>query len=366
MWNRISYGLVATSGILVSIVIYQSFFNQKQSLPNLQISPTINYPAEIQLGEHEIGATAISPITISNSGSQELILSNITTTCTCAGLEREEGGNYTRMNQIVIPPKSQSPFVIRQSVRGVPVGSQSINTVYFETNDPNHPAGAIRISISRVKGGVHPVPSSVSVGSVAVGTPVTRTIEIRDDALKPRQIAQLISSTPNRISIRLIPVDSNLPQEKHPEGTLIAKAEVTVDTSKPAVLNDWISIVLADTDREPDAVKVVGNILDPIELSPSELTFPRRSSGGLIYKASFICRSTLEKDFQLIASNVPAGVNLENKDDTERRKTHIVNISIEPQTKPGIYSVEFLAKFDNDKTIPLKFAISLSKPEGKP
>jgi hypothetical protein len=358
--NRVSLALVFASGVL-AVLAYRTWVSN--SKPNASSDATIVYPHEVELGEQEIGALAMSRIKIGNCGTNPLIISSISTNCSCTGLEREGAEGFTRMTQIVVPPLSESEFAVRVSVRGVPINSRSTTRISFETNDPRNPTGLISVIVARVKGGVHAVPEAISVGRVSLGSSVSRTVEIRDDAVNPREIDGVASSAPDRFSVRLVP-GSRDTSDRTQEGALLGKLEITLDTSKPVTLNDRVSVRLKGEQRAPDDIMVVGVVAAPIEMFPSDLVLPRRSSNGLVHEATVICRSHSDLPFSLRAQRLPEGVSLECQSSSEHRKQHILTVRVDPKIPKGTYEVDIVTEEESGSKSPLKLSISVSSGGG--
>src|SRR6516225_7078582 len=90
--------LALSAGFLAYILTTQAFHRGISSV--LKLDLLIDYPANMDLGEHERGELVVSPVTIANRGGGVLVIDQIETNCSCTGLEREEGGQYERIESL--------------------------------------------------------------------------------------------------------------------------------------------------------------------------------------------------------------------------------------------------------------------------
>lgn len=236
-----------------------------------EVNPTIDYPAELDLGDREEGEIVVARYTIANRGGRELIIDGIRTNCSCTGMEREHEGKYLRVESLRIRAGDQAELVTRASVGGVPIGAEIRNVVEFQTNDPAHPHGRIDALVRRVSGGVFTVPESVIAGTMVVGSEVRHVVEVRDTALSPRVIEEVGSTAHDEVSVRLLP-DAGRRRKgvQHPEGTVIGRLEVAVATENPGPVQAAITISLRGETRPPHTVPVVGRVAAPIELAGAQ------------------------------------------------------------------------------------------------
>jgi hypothetical protein len=262
----------------------------------LKRQPAIEFPDSLSLGEHEIGEQVTHPFTIANRGGAELVIDEITSNCSCSGMERDDNGSYSRLQSLHLKPGEESQLVIRVRIGPVPIGTSMRNVVEFRTNDPRVPLGRIEAIVRRVSGGVTTTPESVVFGIVPVGASVRQIVQVWDKSVTPRKIDRLETNNPDRISIRVLAEDDKTPETSaNVNGRVIDSFEVTVKTDEPCQVNATIEIHLAGETRNPDIMKVYGTIAPPFQLSPSLITLPRASAAGELYSARCICRSTKGK-----------------------------------------------------------------------
>jgi hypothetical protein len=274
--------------------------------------PVLAYPARLDLGEREAGEEVIVPFTIANRGRGPLTIDDISTNCSCTGMERIQDGHYVRIESLTLNAGEEARLFMRVSVRGAPAGAAMVNLVGFHSNDPSQPIGRIEAVVSRVSRGVSTNPSSIVFGTVPVRRPVRHLLDVRDTAVPPRSIERVASTNPSRVSVRVLPGTKNLIEsEPHEDGPLIGQLEVAVDTAIPGEVNEAVHVHLAGGRRDPDSVAVIGKVAAPIEVSPTVLVLPRASTNGPLYNARCICRSTNGEALEVSLDCVPDGLKAE-------------------------------------------------------
>ncbi len=274
-----------------------------------KIRPVIDFPAELDLGEHEKGEIVVAPFTITNRGGGELLIDEITSNCACAGMERMENDGYKRLKSLRLKSGEEAHVVMRVTVGGVPLGSTMINFVEFRTNDPGKPTARIEVLVTRVTGGILTSPESVVFGTVPVGRKVQQTIEILDPNPTPRTITRVTSTGSDQISVKLLPPSGLVKRTKTgPNSSLVGRLEVTLEANHPSSINATLLIEVAGREEKPDRLPVVGRVAALFEMSPSLIVLPRSTSGGRIYTATCHCRSITGKPVTLTVESLPSGV----------------------------------------------------------
>lgn len=277
-----------------------------------RLYPVIDYPEQLDLGEHEIGDLIIAPFTISNRGGGELVIDQVQTNCSCTGLEQRGEAGYLRVESLRLQAGEHAELVMRIAVRGVPNDRQMVNLVRFRTNDPTRPEAQIEAVVSRVRGGVTCFPRSIAFGTVPIGAKVVQTVDVRDTGQPPRSIERLTSTDPDRVTFRLLPIPTEQRNKNwHPDGVLIARFEVVVNTATSGQVTAKAEIHLKGGTRSPDGLDVAGRIAEPIEVTPSSLLLPRVSADGLIYTANCIVRSTDGQALTAVVEQAPPGLTAE-------------------------------------------------------
>src|SRR5262249_23306808 len=149
--------------------------------------------------EHELGDQVVSRFVIANTGGSDLVIDQIQSNCSCTGLEREENGQFVRLDSLRLQAGERIDLAVRVSVRGVPNGMRMINTIAFRTNAPTCPRGRIDAVVSKVHGGVSSRPVEVIFGTVPVGAEVRHVVDVRDTAQPPRVIERVVSTLPEQV-----------------------------------------------------------------------------------------------------------------------------------------------------------------------
>jgi hypothetical protein len=288
--------------ILIGIVSYEIASNSyaRRWVTRAIGGPVLECPQVIDLGEQETGQDAIARLTVANRGGKDLLIDQVRSDCSCSGLERDDGGEVSAVQELRLSPGEESQLRVRVSVRGN-YGTSLRTAISFHTNDPSNPDQRIEVFIPKVVGGMLTVPRFVSLGSILQGSTPHQLIEVRDESPAPRVVDHVSSSDPESISVRWLPAPAT-EEARTTTGTstLIGRIEVTLKTRGPGEVNGAVNIHLRDGGRPPTSVPVVGRVLPPIEISPSTLLLPRTSIAGNVFQASCLCRSNEKLPFTLI------------------------------------------------------------------
>lgn len=275
--------------------------------------PVLDYPRVIDLGECERGEVAVGRFSIVNRGQRTLIIDQIATSCSCAGLEQEEDGKWVRVASVEVPPEGKTELAVRVSV-GMPEGEQQLVQIAFSSNDPESPAGAIQVVIAYVQGGVYAVPGAVLFGQVRAASFARRVVNLYDNHHSGRRVAKVRSLRPECFGARLLPLNNARLGEVHERGgRLIARVEVIARTSRAGPLQGAFEITLAGEPRRPDLIGVFGEIVDDIECRPSTLILPRRVGNKPVYSGQVFVRHRDGQPMQLEVESAPAGVNVKTQ-----------------------------------------------------
>src|SRR5262249_33718573 len=161
--------------------------------------------------------------------------------------------------------------------------------------------------IPKVKGGVMPVPTCVVFGGLSLNSPAQQVIELYDAAAPPRAIKSVVSTKPERFTVRLLPLShmergrtrqgitkaartskeplEGCDKEEGANESFIARLEVVVDTQQPGPIDGDIQIYLDEEGRPPDTIPVVGSVLPTVSIAPESLVLPRQSGSGRVHFA---------------------------------------------------------------------------------
>jgi hypothetical protein len=133
----------------------------------VSLQPKLDCPEEINLGSRSIGEEAIASFSVTNFGSEPLILDRFTSSCSCAGIEVSQGTNREPAGRLSVAPGQSLKLYARITVRGQP-GAEARTHITFDTNDPNHPTWKLSIVVPQMLG-VAVNPSQVVFATATVG-----------------------------------------------------------------------------------------------------------------------------------------------------------------------------------------------------
>jgi hypothetical protein len=291
--------------------------------------PSIDCPQTLNYGDQEFGQIAVAHFTVANRGRSDLKIDSIRTTCTCAGLEREENGDYTPVRELSHSPGEEVQLTLRISVRSE-VGQPSRSYVTFRTNDPRHPEFEIEALVPLVTG-VDTFPRTLALGTVSKGSVARSIIEIRDLSGKKRRIHRAFTNNPDRITVCLLPSESTkVGQEKSGKGSLIGLLEVVVTTEAPGAINGAVQVQVDEQGERLVSIPIVGQVVSDVEVSPSTLVLPRKSQEGPLYFGNCRCWSTKGEPILLSEATVPKGISVQVSEVPGNPAMQLVTITCDP------------------------------------
>lgn len=298
--------------------------------------PLLRCPQILDLGEREFGETAVGRFTVANAGGGILVLKDFATSCSCAGVEQDEGGNFRRVEVVRLPPGEQVELGVRVAVGARP-GTPQIVHVAFDTNDPARPLARIDVIVSRVRGGVYAQPSALIFGTVPVGAPARRVINLYDNGVTGRRIAKVHCTPPERFDVRPVPLSSNETAPSHETaGRLMARLEVTARTMQPGSLDGRIVIQSAEPGRSPDIIPVSGEVSDGFDCWPSTLVLPRRVGDAFLYRGEVLLRHREGKSFRVEVETLPPGISVNVRAVTAQQDQYVLTVERRPvNAHPG-------------------------------
>lgn len=272
--------------------------------PTLECAPTVD------LGERDPGEIAIGRIRIGNSGRGELILDQFRTSCSCAGVEREENGKFLRVEAVQVLPGNYTELTVRVGV-GARLGESQLVLVSFRSNDPDRPFATVEVIVPRIRGGAYAVPSAVVFGTVPVGGQTVQVICLYDGGVPGRRVDKVHVTHPERFEARLVHVRPEESRELHETaGGLIARLEVTVRSERHGPLDGAIEVCLSGENRRPDVIPVAGEVVPRVACQPTLLVFPRRAGGRFVDSGQILLSTRDEKPIRVGVESQPAGVSV--------------------------------------------------------
>jgi hypothetical protein len=287
--------------------------------------PVVDYSELIDLGPRERGEIVVTHVTLANHGRYDLLIDHITSDCSCAGLEQERDGELMRLGELRLAPGDSAQLTLRVAVRGQP-GSPFETAVHFQTNDPKHRLGTIRVSVPRILG-MSIRPTSVPLGDVLLGTHVHREIEISDIGGNGIQVLAARSTRPNVVCAKLAQVFFEQPVRSGNASVPIARVEITVDALQEGSLDSTIELTITMSGRqETVSVPVSGRSVPPVIALPNQLNLPRNSGGVPVYSASCLCKHVKGDDFCLQIDYVSAGLRATIEESSDSSTARILKV----------------------------------------
>lgn len=217
-------------------------------------------------------------------------------------------GQFERVESLALQPGERVELLTRVSVQARQGEEQRIQIV-FNTNAPTQPMVGIAAIVPKVKGGARADPKVVAFGPLRHGTSVRQTIDLYDDGKSGRRVNSVRSTNPERFQVRLLelgPEDANQVSER--AGKLIARAEVTALTDRIGSFDGNVEVSLANEDRPPDVVPVVGQVVRPVDCRPGELILPRRIGEKWVYSGRVLVFSRNQEPVTATVEKIPTGV----------------------------------------------------------
>jgi len=121
-----------------------------------------------------VGTKVSHPYIIRNAGAMPLVISKISTTCGCT---------VARVDQTILAPGERSTILAELTVgRG-----SNLQRVYLNTNDPNHPRAALKLSARGLER-VFLEPTSFDFTKLRLGTMQTNTVHLSAGDKQPFMI----------------------------------------------------------------------------------------------------------------------------------------------------------------------------------
>lgn len=296
--------------------------------------PTLECPETIEFGERDRGEIVHCQIPVRNSGRALLVLDNFETSCSCAGVERVIDGRLVRVRSLELEPNEGQELTARMAI-GAPQGEPQVVSVYFRTNDPARPVQQVQLVVSRVRGGVYALPKAVVFGPLRVGEQVVRIIDLYDTGLTGRKVAAARSKQPERFTVRFVPLGPGEAPVANPSaGKLIGRLEVTAHTERPGSLDGDIEITLANEQRPPDLLPVVGDTVPSILCRPQQLFLPRRVAEKYVYDGEVCLASSAGKPIQVTVDSVSPGISASVKEVPGQAAQALLMVKLDPDTAP--------------------------------
>lgn len=267
--------------------------------------PSLSIPSVLNLGHRERGEIVLARFPVGNHGGRPLVLENFKTSCSCAGVEREENGKFAGIRSVEVPPGETVQLAVRISV-AAPYGQPQLVRVFFEANDPTQRANTVEFQIPLVRGGVLCLPTVAMFGVVPTGGETTRTIDLYDAHVKGRTVGAVRSRQPDRFDARFVPLAPGEIAPLQPNvGALIGRLEVTARTDRSGPLDGDVEIAVSGEDRRPDVLPVVGEVVGEFDCRPRQLYLPRSVGTGYSFTGEVFLAAEDGKSIQVTVGRLP-------------------------------------------------------------
>ena len=302
----------AARGLAFLVAAGASAGAASQLRPKPATPPRVAHPPQLDLGERDLGELAVGRFAIRNAGGSILKVNSFATSCSCAGVERDEGGKFVPAGTLTVEPGGEAELAVRVAT-GAKVGTSQTVQVVFTCNDPERPLCSMEVVIPRVKGGVHVQPSVAVFGEVPLGKPEPITLAVFDNGIASRRVASVKSLSPERFVAKLIPL-AGAPAKHATAGTQIASVEVTPVTGVAGKLGGQVEITVEGADGKiaaPDRFDVVGEVVGPVSCRPDCLVLPRTTGGKPVFEGEVVLSGRDGLAINPSVGTLPEGIAVE-------------------------------------------------------
>lgn len=322
--------------------------------------PRIDLPEEIELGERELGSIVVAPVAISNHGGRALEITEVGSNCSCSGLERQQNGDFVRIEWLTIRPGETVNLVVRVAVRGR-AGEPANNEIWIRTNEIGQPTHWMRLHVTKVTG-VAVTPTQVLFGDLLPGAEGRQIVEVRDVGKQQLELLRIESTDPEQFEVRLLPVGSTDENASASSGRLVARCEVFAKARAGGTIAGHVRFHLTRPGANVTAeVRVSGRTVPAVTATPSQIVLPRASTSGLVYHALCLCRNRLGDPLTLTVESASEGLSASVAPAEERAAIRTVRIGLDPSRGVGEARTGKvrLKAISNGVATPVEIAVSL-------
>lgn len=230
-------------------------------------SPAIEYVNSLNFGEMTMGIISSREVVFKNSGGIPLQVYNIFTSCSCSGFEEFDpiNNSYQTVTEFEVAANQSRTFRVRLVARAQ-IGVEKSESIRFLTNVHSHPEGNIELHYRTTSAGFYTVPNGVDLGTMLVGTHKNATINVYDDAQKPRSIKS-VTAEPAIFTARII--EPQLDKTQQPNGKQIGTIKVSCKAISPGDYTGYIQIQPDDGRSFPTRVDIRVMVKDSVEIFPN-------------------------------------------------------------------------------------------------
>ena len=246
--------------------------------------------------------------TISNTGGAPLEISRFRISCSCAGVEVQENGQWRQLDKARLEPGDYLELTVRIAIGAPPGLSQNVS-IWFATNDPEHERAVVEVAIPHVTSDVYTDPMASVFGMLRTGESAKCTITIYDCGNPGRRIGRVTSKHPHACEAKLLPVGTPLPHLDHPyAGQPIGQIEVVAHTEQPGTQTGELEIETVDAKSYVSRIPISGDVIGPIDIQPSALALPIFVSGKIENATTVRLVSRDGQPIIATLESVPAGL----------------------------------------------------------
>jgi hypothetical protein len=270
--------------------------------------PVAEYPETLDLGPQRNGRIVSSTFRVTNRGDTRLELSRFRTSCSCAGVEVHDHGQWKAIDKAHIAPGDALDFTVRISVGAMPGLPQRV-MIQFDTNAPERTRAVVEAVIPVVTADVLSDPAAVSFGSLPPTGPATRSVTVYDCGIAGRRIGTAYCTVPDRFEVRVVPLDGGEVRTDHPfAGRPIGRVDVVARADRPGPIFGELVVEMQDPTDTPCRVPLSGEVVPVVDVSPSVLYLPKMISGRSSNTASFRVFAPGGQQITARVQDVPAGL----------------------------------------------------------
>lgn len=271
--------------------------------------PLAEIPGQLDLGDREQGEITVIPFTIANRGESDLLIDQVTSDCSCSGLEIQESGALHRVESLMVRAGESIDVVARMAVRGRP-GEPAHSTIFFRTNEDGQPQRSVTLNVARVMG-VAVVPTSLVFGELQMDAESRQVVEIRDLSHRPLVLSRVENLAGEQVAARVLSNGLDGQQSESAAGRFIARCEVVTSARQAGSISGRIRLHLTRPDGAMTVdVPISGQVVPAVSIAPSRVILPRMSEKGHVYEAVCVCRNRVGKPLALSLVSAPPGLSV--------------------------------------------------------
>jgi hypothetical protein len=293
MASRWIYSLVITGAISVAAAaIWRQAHVSTPSQDPALYGPRIDCPSEMKIGAHHFGSLANARITIRNIGKEVLRLTRFQQSCSCTEIRTGER-LLSASDEVLVSPSASTDLDV--SVRVLSVAGDSLTAIIsFETNAPDTQFISVPIIIEKVVRDAYAVPDRLLLGDHLIGEAIEIPLVFRSDTMGRIKSFRWVCPDPavSIVETVLSPTSDKDAPVLSFDSPSVRRVRVRINSAAAAMVSTAVRIEIRDEDSSyafdvPITCRVSANV----ELVPSAISLPKRSSSGPFFEATCFVRS---------------------------------------------------------------------------